>query len=306
MSYILHLVVDQANHKTRFDIAATRLSGLSRNKVRQLIDSGLAFLNKKRIWIAKFEVKQGDILELMLGSENLKSSLNIDLQPSSIIIENADFLVINKPAGIAVDTDSNNIIHYLKKLNPKYSNLLLAHRLDKDTSGLLILAKRESVRKEFEQIFKERKVHKIYHTICFDTPKPEEGEIIFPIVQHSQGKNKYFAITPKDIPNPKVKPAKTSYKLIRSFASKRLSYVECTPHTGRPHQIRVHLKSIGNPVLGDKVYANHLQHHPYWQKATRQMLHAYSLRFEFAGQQYSLTAPLPPDFENILKEFGLD
>ncbi len=128
MNYILHLVVDQANHKTRFDIAATRLSGLSRNKVRQLIDSGLAFLNKKRIWIAKFEVKQGDILELMLGSENLKSSLNIDLQPSSIIIENADFLVINKPAGIAVDTDSNNIIHYLKKLNPKYSNLLLAHR----------------------------------------------------------------------------------------------------------------------------------------------------------------------------------
>ncbi len=306
MSHILHLVVDQANHKTRFDIAATRLSGLSRNKIRQLIDSGLAFLNKQRIWIAKFQVKQGDILELMVESRNFKSSLDTDFQPSSIIVDNADFLVINKPAGIAVDTASNNIINYLKKFNSKYSNLLLAHRLDKDTSGLLILVKRESVRREFEQIFKERRIHKIYHTICFDTPKPEEGEIIFPIVRHSQGKNKYFAITSKDIPNPKAKSAKTSYKLIHSFTDKRLSYLECIPHTGRPHQIRVHLKSIGNPVLGDKVYANHLQHHPYWQKATRQMLHAYSLKFKFAGQEYNLTAPIPSDFENILKEFRLN
>ncbi len=305
----------------RFDLAAVELAALSRKKVRSLIDSGGAFLNQKPIWIAKFAVRGGDVLELRLNEEaGQRSALDIDLTPESIIRETEDFVVLNKPVGISVDSVANDILAYVRHLDSRFRglNLKLAHRLDKDTSGLLIIAKNEAVRTEFEKLFARREVRKVYRALCFDTPRPETDSIVFPIVQHSKGENKYFAVVEgeatgngsktagggKNVEGRGVrpKPARTDYWVLESLAGKRVSYVEFYPHTGRPHQIRVHARAIGNPVLGDKVYALHLAgRHPYYQTAPRQMLHAWQLEFTYKNQKYNLQAPLPQDFERVLK-----
>lgn len=306
MNQLKSFTIPAELNNERFDVVAVKLAGVSRNKVRQLIDSGGAFLNKKRIWIAKFAVATDDLMELRIDEDpKAKSAHNIDLTNDLVVAETDDFLVLNKPVGIAVDSATNNIMAYLERLNPKYTGLFLAHRLDKDTSGLLIVAKSESVRAEFEKIFAERKIQKTYRALCFDTPNTPEGTISFPIVQHSKGENKYYAIT-DGVHNPRAKNAKTDYKLLESLAGKRISFIECYPRTGRPHQIRAHLRAIGNPVLGDKLYADHLTAHPHWQTAERQMLHAHRLQFNYHEDHYDLTAGLPKDFEEILNKYRQD
>jgi 23S rRNA-/tRNA-specific pseudouridylate synthase len=216
----------------------------------------------------------------------------------------------------------------------------------------LIIAKSEAVRAEFGKLFADRKIKKTYRALCFDTPPEEFGTIDLPIVQHSKGKNVYFAVKDEvganfNLPvNKKVqsikdssavllwdnngnrplhessprtspeggggaprgvpRPARTDYKVLESLAGKRISYLECYPHTGRPHQIRVHLRAIGNPVLGDKIYAEHLAgKHPHYQLAPRQMLHAHKLEFEFRGKKFEVVSPIPADMTELLEGLRL-
>jgi RluA family pseudouridine synthase len=297
--------VKEALNGQRFDLTAVELSGLSRKKIRQTIDSGGAFLNKKRIWIAKYQVKTGDILELRVeekthskGEQNNQKSL---LAKEHVIYDEPDFLVVNKPAGVSVDSSKITILTYLQEIFPdqNLNDFALANRLDKDTSGLLIVTKNPKTESEFRFLFSKRQVNKTYRVLCFDTPESDQGLITYPIIQHSKGKNQYFAVTEgKEVH--KGKSAETSFQLLDSFVNKRISYLECKPKTGRSHQIRVHLRTIGNPVLGDKLYASHLGHHPHFQLASRQMLHSYKLNFVFREKEYNLKAPLPDDMSKLL------
>jgi 23S rRNA pseudouridine1911/1915/1917 synthase len=288
----------------RFDLAAVELSGLSRKKIRQTIDSGGAFLNKKRIWIAKYQVKVGDVLELRAEEKQAKTEQGVQkgiLSKQHIIFDDVDFLVINKPSGVSVDSSKITIFSYLQEIlsGQNLNQFALANRLDKDTSGLLIITKNPKAESEFRYLFSNRKVNKTYRVISFDTPETEKGLITYPIIQHSKGKNQYFAVTDEKEAH-KGKSAETSFTLLDSFVNKRISYLECQPKTGRSHQIRVHLRAIGNPVLGDKLYASHLGHHPFFQIASRQMLHSYKLNFVFREKEYNLKAQLPEDMSKLL------
>ncbi|APJ02492.1 RluA family pseudouridine synthase [Silvanigrella aquatica] len=306
----------------RFDIAAAALfEDLSRKKIKAIIDAGGAYINKKRIVVAKTLVKIGDKIEVFWEekSENsesqiaksafhLKNTIGTFIDDKTLIFENNDFFVVNKPAGISsqatLSSSKDTILHALSVYDSKTFDLkkmFLVHRLDKDTSGLMIIAKNKETQNKFEEIFRDKKINKSYDALCFNIPKNLEGEIKFSIAKDNSRKNSYFAITN---PNSKMKDAKsaeTNFVVQKIYKSSNISFIRCNPKTGRTHQIRVHLSAIGCPLLGDKTYSQNIYGHKYAQIALRHMLHAINLSFEFNGENFDFTAPLPEDFERIIK-----
>lgn len=292
-------IINKNTHNTRFDLACTLLfPELSRKKIKAIIDNGGAFLNKKRIKIAKLVVFQNDMVELF-WNENQKSLQTITKE--NFIFENDDFIIINKPAGIPVqgtlESDKNTILHAVHKFDPKkylLEELFLVHRLDKDTSGLMIIAKNPSSQKVFEQLFKNQKIQKTYKALCFYTPKKQEGKITFPIAPDISRKNTYFAVTNnKSYPNQKT--AETDYKVEKTLPH-GACLIACFPKTGRTHQVRVHLLALNCPIIGDKTYAQNIYGHPYARSATRHLLHACELKFTFKGENYVFECALPDEF----------
>lgn len=297
-------VQKRANLK-RFDLACILLfPGISRKKIKAIIDTGGAFLNKKRIKIAKYIVKNGDVIELYWDDKQKKK---IPLKKEDIIFENEDFLVINKPAGVPVqgtlESDRHTILYALQALDEKKyppSKLFLVHRLDKETSGLMILAKKTEVQKEFEGMFREHKIQKTYKAFCYFTPKDKAGLIQYPIAKDVSRKNTYFAVTTsKKYPN--QKPAETRYVVKKTYPH-GVALVLCTPTTGRTHQIRVHLAAIGCPIVGDKTYAQNIYGHPYSRTVLRHLLHASRLEFCFHSKKYEFESDFESeDVKNIIK-----
>ncbi len=306
----------------RFDIAAAQLfPQLSRKKIKIIIDSGGAYLNKKRIKIAKTAVKSSDKIELFWEETSssaeqnvavkqlkIKNNINISLSSKNIVFENELFFIINKPAGIASQatlvSSTDTIFHLLNKMDPVKFNLkkmFLVHRLDKDTSGLMIIARNTLIQKEFEDLFRDKKVEKHYYAICFNIPKQNEGEINLPIAKDNSRKNCYFAITNPNSKNKNGKEALTRYSVVKYFKESNAALISCFPKTGRTHQIRVHLSALGCPLLGDKTYSQNIYGHKFYQLALRHMLHASHLKFQLAEQNYEFNSDLPEDFQYIIK-----
>lgn len=312
----------------RFDlVAAVLFSELSRKKIKSIIDAGGAYLNKKRILIAKYVVKSGDRLEIFweekaapVGAENenaprqkfVKAFAAKNLSSDDILFENENFLVINKPAGIASQatliSSTDTIVHAVQALNPeKYplAHLFMVHRLDKDTSGLLLLARNVKWQKYLEELFRGREVEKTYEALCLHIPKVPKGDIAFPIAKNSSRENTYYAVLRPGAKGGQVKPALTHYRVERAFEKADCAHVVCYPKTGRTHQIRVHLQALGCPIMGDKTYAQNVVGHGQGQSALRQMLHARKICFKGPdGTLFEFEAPLPSDFLECLQ--GLD
>lgn len=306
-------------HSERFDLAAAQLfPDISRKKIKQIIDAGGAYVNKKRIQIAKYAVKQGDKIEIFW--DEVKASLNENIvihkktplptfvTEKNIIFANEQFFIINKPPGIAsqatLTSSKDTLFHMLATLDPKkfkLDEMFMVHRLDKDTSGLMIIARNKTIQKKFEDLFREKKVAKTYEALCFNTPQKQTGLISFPIAKDNSKPNCYFAVMNLKSKLKDAKEAQTEYKVIHNYKNEA-SYIQCYPRTGRTHQIRVHLAALGCPILGDKTYAQNIYGHRYAQVALRQMLHALTIEFQFSGENYKFTAPLPDDFINTVKE----
>lgn len=292
-------VVTKNIREERFDVASTILfPEFSRKKIKIIIDNGGAYLNKKRITVAKFLVRPNDVIELFWDDAQTAQT---QLTKDNIIFENEFFIILNKPAGIPVqgtlDSDKNTILYALNKYDSnKYplNKMSLVHRLDKETSGLMIIAKDQQSQKEFENLFREQKIEKIYKALCFFPPKQKEGVIKFPIAKDISRKNTYFAVTNKK-KYPDQKEAETAYKVEKILAH-GVALIACFPKTGRTHQVRVHLLSMGCPIIGDKTYAQNVYGHPYARTAVRQLLHAYQLKFNFKGKDYIFECPLPETF----------
>jgi 23S rRNA pseudouridine1911/1915/1917 synthase len=303
----------------RFDIVAAKLfPEVSRKKIKLIIDSGGAYLNKKRIQIAKYQVKYNDKIEIFWQEvkeessnkniTNKKNSFLSELSLKNIIFENELFIVINKPAGIASQatlTSSKDTIFYmlekLDKVRFNTKNMFMVHRLDKDTSGVMLIAKSALIQKQFEDLFRDKKIIKIYDALCFYLPKKNTGIITYPIAKDRNKPNCYFAVTNTNAKIKDAKTAETEYKLIRNYSSEA-SLIQCFPKTGRTHQIRVHLSSIGCPIIGDRTYSQNIYGHRYSQIAFRQMLHASTIRFELNSKNYEFSAPYPADFEEALSQ----
>lgn len=247
------LKVHRGFHNMRVDQLLKVWRNLSAREVKQMLDSKSVSVNNQRVWMSKFTVKLGDTVVVNLNPAPIVKKI-ISLKPR-IIFENDEFLIVDKPAGLSVENKNHldsPLIDALIRIDGKkysYNTVILVHRLDKDTRGVMILARNDTSAASFEQMFKERTVHKTYEARTNSTPKTPAGVIDRDIERDWKEKNKV-----RVLPKGKGKDAKTQYKVISFDEKKNISVIECQPLTGRMHQIRAHLASIGCPIIGDKIY----------------------------------------------------
>jgi len=282
-----------ASTRQRLDRFVSEKCLLSRSFVQRLIREGNITVNGERVKPG-FLLRSGDEIKVIIPPAPPQDIVPQPM-PLNIVYEDQDLLIVDKPAGLTVhpapghpqDTLVNALLARYPSLPGDRPRLGVVHRLDKDTSGLLIVAKSQQAYHFLSQKFKERGVAKRYLALVKGKPLSPEGEIAAPIARHPK-KRKEMTIVWGG------REAETNYKVIKYF--KDCSLLEVTPQTGRTHQIRVHLAFIGHPVVGDKVYGVKSPH------VKRQFLHAHYLKFPLPqGGEIELTSPLPPDLEEALK-----
>ncbi len=225
---------------------------------------------------------------------------------SLIIFQDKDVIVLNKPAGIAVQGGSKTTRH-LDRLLPALAGRdgiapRLVHRLDKETSGLLLLARSAKSAKILGDAFKTRKPKKIYWALVAPTPSIHEGTIKAPLVK-AGGKNKERM----HVDEKEGKFALTDYAVL-DHAHNKVAFVAFKPQTGRTHQIRAHAELLGSPILGDRKYGREIEPPEGLSYANRLHLHARRLKLPHPSNNTMLdiTAPLPDDLKNSWKAFGFD
>lgn len=281
-------------------ILAGRFEGkYSRTYFQYLIEEGYVLLNgtpvKKRI-----KSKAGDEVEIHFAVTP-EIQLTPEPIPLSIVYEDEGMLIIDKPAGLIVHpapghwsgTLVNALLYYCGQLPSNENNLRpgIVHRIDKDTSGLLITAKTTEMHRALTRLFAQREIDKEYLAVCIGTPP--EGEISAPIGRHPIHR-KQMAVVENG------RPATGHFTVLGK--NERLSAVRAVITTGRTHQIRVHLKHLGFPILGDSLYGNSSVNLLYGAK--RQLLHASLLRFihPLTGEKLEFRAPLPEDMAKFFKK----
>lgn len=225
-----------------------------------------------------------------------------------IIFEDDFLIAINKPSGLLSIPDREGKEISLKTiLQEKRGEIFTVHRLDKDTSGVIVFAKDENTHKELSQLFENRNTEKIYYGLVNGNILPAQGKIEVALKRHSSN-NKMFVDTTG-------KPSLTEYKVLENF--KRFSWAEFNIHTGRTHQIRVHAQYIGNPIVCDELYGSpqpvylsalkpkyNLSKKEETEKPilSRLALHAASLKFNLNNKEYFFEAPLPKDLKATLQQ----
>lgn len=242
-------------------------------------------------------------------------SLLNDIQ---VLYEDDSVVAINKPAGLVVHydgrTEEPNVCDWLLKHYPDAKGVGeaverdgkpdierpgIVHRLDRDTSGVMLLAKTQPAYEHLKSQFKEREIHKEYRTFLYGQLDESRGVIDEPIGRSSQDFRRYT--TGGEIRG-KARRAVTEYQVL--YADEKVSYVSASPKTGRTHQIRVHFTHRGHPVVADPLYA--AGYHPLLG-FERQALHAHAISFEtLAGNEEVVTAPLTADFQEAARELGIN
>lgn len=278
----------------------------SRGEIIKKIKNGEILING-RISKPSYILKKEDVLQFKnFLKENKIILASNNKIPLKILFEDSNIIVINKRAGCQVhpshnektNTLVNALINYFPKIKNVHDDSIgselrpgIVHRLDKDTSGVMVVAKNIKSFNELKKLFKERKVFKKYIAICEGVLENKEGIIQKSIARSSSYRKQVIA---RKNTQTKIRSAETQYKVLEEF--KNYSLVEVTPKTGRMHQIRLHLASIGNPVAGDLIYGNKCPE----DKLSRQLLHAKEIEFKLFGKNYRFSAPTPTDFKDFL------
>ncbi|MGC9334572.1 MAG: RluA family pseudouridine synthase [Anaerolineae bacterium] len=283
---------------------ADRLPDLSRAAAQRLIDSGDVTVNGE--WVkASYKLRPGDLVVAHLHVEE-EADLVAEAIDLDIVYEDEYLVVVNKAAGMVVHPapghTGGTLVNALLARYPALSDREgqrpgIVHRLDRDTSGLIVVALQEKIRRALQRQFKERLVDKAYLVLLDGHLQPAWGRIEAPIGRDPRHRQRMAVL-------PGGREAVTEYHVLESFAHQvgpaagAYSLVEAQPHTGRTHQIRVHFASIGHPVVGDRVYGRRRSRLP----APRQLLHAcrLGLKHPVTGQRLELEAPLPRDMAAVL------
>ncbi len=286
------LTVEHSHAPYRLDhYLAEHIATLSRSRLQSLVKDGHITLNGAA---AKQNIKlrTGDKIVVIEPAAVASETLAEDI-PLDILYEDDDLIVVNKPPGLVVHpavghltgTLVNALLHHCKSLSGigGVERPGIVHRLDKETSGCLVAAKNDHSHHHLAEQFAGREITKIYLALVAGRLTKRTGSIKEPIGRHRVNRQK-MAI------NDEGRPAHTDWRVIREISGTTL--VECTLHTGRTHQIRVHLKHLGFPILGDEVYG---KRGPY----ERHLLHAWKLGFAHPrdGRRLDFTAGLPEDFK---------
>jgi 23S rRNA pseudouridine1911/1915/1917 synthase len=291
VSAAFHIASDEAG--VRLDqFLAARVPALSRSRIQELIKSGHVQLNG-RATKASARLRRGDALDLNEPPPTPATTQAEDIA-LDVLFEDDDLIVLNKPPGMVVHPAAGNwqgtlvnaLLHHCRSLSGIGGEQRpgIVHRLDKDTSGCLVVAKNDATHQALTRQFAGREVTKIYLALAVGKFRSATGIIEGAIGRHPVQRKKMTVLT-----NGRGRVATTSYRVLRELAAGTL--VECTLHSGRTHQIRVHLKHLGHPLLGDEVYGKRAGF-------PRQMLHAWKLGFVHprSGERVTFLSPIPPDF----------
>lgn len=296
-----------------------KLEKFSRTRFQKLIKDGAVKVNGIVVEKPGFRLKTGDKITIE-DSEFLLPDKEFVVEPDpniplEIIYEDKDIVVINKQAGLVVHPTPRQHRHTLANaLVAKYPSIAsvgestlrpgIVHRLDKDTSGLMAIAKNQNAFMFLKQQFLEHTVTKIYLALVEGMPAEKKGVITFQIRPSVLNRLKKIAVRHLDTSGRKsIRSAETHYK-IKNKIGDNFALLEVTPKTGRTHQIRVHLNAIGHAVLGDTMYhaKNPKDYGALKELMKRQMLHAYRLKLTApSGKKLELEAPMPADMTALIK-----
>tara|TARA_B100001758_G_C18346236_1_gene577199 strand:+ start:169 stop:1149 length:981 start_codon:yes stop_codon:yes gene_type:complete len=319
MKKIFNLTVESKDESKRVDsfISKKEIS-LSRNRIKNLIIKKKLKINNKIIEDPSKKIFVGDKVKLELP-EPKTSTLKPYNFKLNIVYEDEDLLVINKPAGIIMHPGAGNhdktivnaLIKYCDKNLSNIGDELrpgIVHRIDKDTSGLIVIAKNNATHENLSNQFSQHKIKRVYQLLVWGKLKPQTG-IIKTLITRST-KNRQLM----EVGITKGRRAITNYKTLEVFENNKtptLSFIECRLETGRTHQIRVHMSYKGNNILGDKKYKKKFKKFKNMDndlekmilKLDRQFLHAKTLGFihPISGNEIEFSSFLPHELESILK-----
>ena len=293
--------IDPACVKKRLDVFLTEVQAdITRSYIKKLIEAEHITVNGTPAK-AHYKLKTGDRVKVEVPDPE-PLEVKPEPIPLNIVHEDASLIVIDKPPGMVVHpapghsggTLVNALLHHCKDLAGigGVERPGIVHRLDKDTSGLIVAAKTDACMQSLTRQFKERDIHKVYLAFAKGTFESQTGVIDVPIGRHKTHRKKMSTR------NPTGRDAQTRYEVIRQLDG--YAYLQLFPKTGRTHQLRVHLASIGHPILGDRLYGGTLG--PGLPKIPRQALHAHRLELihPVTGDLLQLESPLPSDMTALL------
>lgn len=297
------ITVFSDNINERIDIFLSGKTALTRSRIQQLIKDGNVKVNGKDTK-PSYKIEENDKIEFIIPKIK-----EVEIKPENIsiniIYEDTDIAIINKNAGLVVHpaqghysgTLVNAILYHIKDLSGINGEIRpgIVHRLDKDTSGLIVIAKNDKAHINLTKMFQEKEIKKTYLAILKGKLNKKNGKIITQIGRDPNDRKKMTVIRDDN----KGKTAITNYNVISQ--NNLFTLVKVYIETGRTHQIRVHMKYLGHPILGDRVYGRK-------DSEKRQMLHAYKLEFlhPVTREPLKFISEIPNDFKNALKSSKLE
>ena len=302
--------VDKGQGKERIDkYLAEHMTNTSRNRIQTAADAGNVWVNGKAV-ASNYRIKPGDVIQVLLDHE------------LDIVYEDEDLLVVNKPAGLVVHPGHGNYEHTLlhalawhfgEELDINDPSIGLVHRIDKDTSGLLLIAKTPEAKAHLAKQFFDHTTERTYNALVWGTFKEQSGTIEGALARDNRDRTIYKVWDPEECPQ--AKEAITHWRVLEQFPY--VTLVECRLETGRTHQIRVHMKHIGHPLFCDEKYGGceilkGLRTQKYRQYiencfalCPRQVLHARTLGFTHprTGERMFFDSQWPEDMTNVINKW---
>lgn len=314
------VVADKGQAPMRVDkFLATRMTGTTRSRIQQALDGGYVFVGDKAVK-SNYRIKPLDVVTLQLRRPKHELEIIPEDIPLDVVYEDEYLMVVNKPAGLVVHPGHGNytgtlvnaLAYYLKDdplYDPADPNVGLVHRIDKDTSGLLVIAKRAETKAHLARQFFNKTTRRTYRALVWGRLKQPEGTIVGNIGRDERDRLQ-MAVYPEG--SPKGKHAVTHYTLLEELAY--VSWIECRLETGRTHQIRAHMKHLGHPLFadarygGDKIlWGNQFSRYKQFVHnclflCPRQALHAKTLGFvhPVTGKEMLFDSELPSDLSELL------
>lgn len=316
-------VVDSGQEPLRIDkYMLEKLQHSSRNRIQRAADAGFVHVNDRPVK-RNYRVRPGDVVTLMLDRPRHDTSIEAEDIPLDVVYEDSQLMVVNKPAGLVVHPGVGNFtgtlvnalawhLRDVEGYDPNDPEVGLVHRIDKDTSGLLVVAKTPDAKTKLGLQFFNKTTHRSYNALVWGNVKDDEGRIEGNIGRDPKDRLRMAVFAPDSGIG---KPAVTHYRVIERFGY--VTLIECILETGRTHQIRAHMRSIGHPLFADERYGGmeilrgerSASYRAFVQNCfslcPRQALHARTLRFVHptTGKQMDFTSEWPEDMRQLIEKW---